>query len=164
MNKLDFKNLVVKEIFCISGGDCITALKESKSFKRRYQLDSDVEYRVITNQGELHIFLKKGFEFDGRSGTPICDFVAPNLGSIKERFTWLTHDVNGYDLDLSFSDTNNLLWAMLVYLCGYSKFKASIIRYAVSLSKSWFGKPKKNDWCYKNVNKVSARWFPYDNI
>ena len=164
MNKLDFKNLVVKEIICLSGGDCITALKESKSFKRRYPLDSDVEYYVITNQGKLHIFLKKGFEFDGRSGTPICDFVAPNLGSIKERFTWLTHDVNGYDLDLSFSDTNNLLWAMLVYLCGYSKFKASIIRYAVSLSKSWFGKPKKNDWCYKNVNKVSARWFPDGNI
>lgn len=162
-NRLD-KNLKVKEIFCISGEDCVMALKESKSFKRRYPLDSDVEYRVITNQGELHIFLKNGFEFDGRSGTPIVDCVAPNLGSRNERFTWLTHDVNGYDLDLSFSDTNILLYAMLVQLCGYSKLKASIIKYAVSLSKSWFGKPKKNDWCYKNVNKVSARWFPYGYI
>ena len=52
MNKLDFKNLVVKEILYISGDDCVMALEESKSFKRRYTLDSDVEYRVITNQGE----------------------------------------------------------------------------------------------------------------
>lgn len=164
MKKIDLKNLVVEEIFCISGEDFVMALEESKSFKRRYPLDGDVEYRVITNQGELQVVLKKSFEFDGRSGTPIVDCVAPNLGSRNERFTWLTHDVNGYDLDLSFSDTNNLLYAMLVQLCGYSKLKASIIKYAVSLSKSWFGKPKKNDWCYKNVNKVSARWFPNGNL
>ena len=63
-NMLD-KNLKVKEIFCISGEYCVLALEESKSFKRRYPLDSDVEYRVITNQGELHIFLKNGFEYCG---------------------------------------------------------------------------------------------------
>ena len=60
MNKLDFKNLVVKEILYISGDDCVMALEESKSFKRRYELDSDVEYRVITNQGVLQVVLKKG--------------------------------------------------------------------------------------------------------
>ena len=160
MNRIDYKNLVVKRVFVYSGESSVMDLKETKSLKRRYGLDTDVEYCVITNQGDLNVFLKKGFEFDGRSGTPIVDFVAPNLGTRNERFSWLTHDVNGYDLDLSFSDTNWLLYAMLVQLCGYSKFKASLIRYAVSLSKSWFGRPKPKDWCYKNVNKVSARWFP----
>ena len=158
-NRLD-KNLKVKEIFCTSGEYCVMSLCESKSFKRRYELYQDVEYRVITNQGVLQVVLKKGFLFDGRSGTPLLDWVAPNLGSKSERFSWLTHDVNGYKFDLSFSDTNLLLMAMLRDLCGYSKFKSQLIRYSVSLSDSWYGKPKPKDWCYKNLNKVNAMWFP----
>jgi hypothetical protein len=62
--------------------------------------------------------------------------------------------VNGYGRSLSFRDTNILLYAMLRDLCGYSRLKASTIRYAVSLDKSWYGEPKEDDWCHANLNKL----------
>jgi hypothetical protein len=128
------------------------SLRESKSLKRRYPID-EILFSVYTNQGTLNVHLDYGFVFDGRSGPPIIDWYAPNLGSLVERLTWLTHDVNGYGRSLSFKDTNILLYAMLRDMCRYSKVKASTIRYAVSLSKSWYGEPKKTDWCYVNMNK-----------
>ena len=151
-DKLNIKTLKVLDWRIEIGGDSLRNLRESKSLKRRYAID-EIMFSVYTNQGTMHVHLDYGFMFDGRSGPPIIDWYAPNLGTIAERLCWLTHDVNGYGKALSFNDTNTLLFAMLRDMCRYSKLKASTIRYAVSISKSWYGEPKKTDWCYANLNK-----------
>ena len=88
------------------------------------------------------------------------DWYAPNLGTLEERICWLVHDCNGYGQDLSFEDTNLLLFAMLRDLAGYRTSKANVIQLAVSLSKSWYGEPKEGDWCRANVDKVRTVWIP----
>lgn len=98
-----------------------------------------------------------GFMFDGRSGPKIVDWYAPNLGTLEERVCWLVHDCNGYGQDLSFEDTNLLLFAMLRDLAGYRTSKANVIQLAVSLSKSWYGEPKEGDWCRANVETIVHR-------
>jgi hypothetical protein len=152
-DRLNIKTLKVTGYKIFVGKDSLMSLRESKSLKRRYPIDK-ILFSVYTNQGTLNVHLDYGFVFDGRSGPPIIDWYAPNLGRLEERLTWLTHDVNGYGRSLSFRDTNTLLYAMLRDLCGYSRLKASTIRYAVSLDKSWYGEPKEDDWCHANLNKL----------
>ena len=152
-DRLNIKTLKVIDWNIFIGSESLMNLRESKSLKRRYTLD-EIMFSVYTNQGTLNVHLDYGFVFDGRSGPSIIDWYAPNLGSLVERLTWLTHDVNGYGRSLSFKDTNTLLYAMLRDLCGYSRLKASTIRYAVSLSHSWYGEPKEDDWCHANLNKL----------
>ena len=138
-----------------------TALEELKvNSKRRYPFTSPIAYSIVTNQGTLNVELQPGFEFDGRSGPWIIDWYAPNLGSFSERLCWLTHDANAYALDLNFSDTNVLLYAMLRDLAKYKKEKAATIQLAVSITRGWYGTPKGNDWCCKNIGKVSTVWLP----
>lgn len=128
--------------------------------KRRYMLESGVNLVIHTNQGALHVVTAPGFVFDGRSGPKIVDWYAPNLGTLEERICWFVHDCNGYGLDLSFEDTNLLLYAMLRDLARYRTSKAALIQFAVSLSKSWYGEPKEGDWCCSNVNRVKTLWLP----
>lgn len=151
-DRLNIKTLKVIDWNIFIGSESLMNLRESKSLKRRYTLD-EIMFSVYTNQGTLNVHLDYGFVFDGRSGPSIIDWYAPNLGKITERLSWLAHDVNGYGKTLSFNDTNTLLFVMLRDMCRYSKLKASTIRYAVSLSRGWYGEPKKNDWCYGNLNK-----------
>jgi hypothetical protein len=101
-----------------------------------------------------------GFVFDGRSGPRIVDWYAPNLGNLYEILCWFVHDCNGYGLDLSFKDTNILLYAMLRDLADYRPTKCSVIQLAVSLSDSWYGEPEPCDWCYANRKLVSTLWLP----
>ena len=136
------------------GRKLIADLKQNKS--RRYRLSGGVRLSIFTNQGTLHVQTAPSFEFDGRSGPAIVDFYTPNLGSLYERICWFVHDCNAYGLDLSFSDTNVLLYAMLRDLANYRTTKATTIQLAVSTSKSWYGTPKKDDWCYNNIGKVST--------
>lgn len=89
-------------------------------------------------------------------GPSILDWYAPNLGTLAERMAWFAHDCNGYGLDLNFADTNVLLYTMLRDLAKYRVTKATTIQLAVSLSKGWYGTPKPNDWCYKNIGKVTT--------
>ena len=159
-DRLDIKKIKVISLQFFLGREALANLVESKSFSRQYPLDAAVLFRVFTNQGTLEVSTEKGFFFDGRSGTPLVDFYAPNLGTLNERASWLAHDVNGYALDLSFKDTNILLFAMLRDCCGYRKTKASFIRWVVGLSDSWYGTPKKGDPYYKNIDKVHAKWIP----
>jgi len=126
--------------------------------ERRYPLDEGTRFSVFTNQGTLHVQTAPGFVFDGRSGPKIVDWYVPNLGNLYEKLCWLTHDCNGYGQDLSFADTNVLLYAMLRDLAGYRPTKATVIQLAVSLSDSWYGEPKKDDWCYANRHLVSTLW------
>ena len=127
---------------------------------RRYPLKGRVQLAIYTNQGTLHVTTAAGFTFDGRSGPEIVDWYAPNLGTLYEKMCWLVHDCNGYGQDLSFKDTNVLLYAMLRDLADYRPTKCAVIQLAVSLSDSWYGEPKRSDWCYANRKLVSTLWIP----
>lgn len=125
---------------------------------RRYPLDGGVRLSVFTNQGTLHVQTAPGFVFDGRSGPKIVDWYVPNLGSLEEIVCWLVHDLNGYGLDLCFKDTNVLLFAMLRDMAKYRYVKAKLVQGAVSVSDSWFGVPKPDDWCFRNIGLVETRF------
>lgn len=152
-DRFNIYNLTVSGFEFYIGRECVERIKQDDS--RRYSLEDAVALSVFTNFGTLHVFTEPTFKFDGRSGPKIIDFYVPNLGSIGERVCWLVHDINGYGMDLTFNETNALLYAMLRYI-GYSRSKALTIRNAVSLSKSWYGTPKPDDWCYENLGKVSS--------
>lgn len=144
------------------GRECLERLRPNG--RRRYPLDDEVNLMIYTSQGTLNVVTSAGFMFDGRSGPKIVDWYAPNLGTLEERICWLVHDCNGYGLDLSFEDTNLLLFAMLRDLAKYRTAKASVIQLAVSLSKSWYGEPKEGDWCRANVDKVRTVWMPKTEV
>lgn len=148
--------LKIKEWKITSGIEVLQALKPNK--KRRYPLASEVEGYIKTNQGALFFKARAGFEFDGRSGPKIVDWYVPNLGSIEEIVCWLVHDLNGYGLDLCFKDTNVLLFAMLRDMAKYRYVKAKLVQGAVSVSDSWFGVPKPDDWCFRNIGLVETRF------
>ena len=153
-NRLKKSSLKVLGFEFSEGRKIIADLKQNKS--RRYRLSGGVRLSIFTNQGTLHVQTAPSFEFDGRSGPAIVDFYTHNLGTLYERICWFVHDCNAYGLDLSFSDTNVLLYAMLRDLANYRTTKATTIQLAVSTSKSWYGTPKKDDWCYNNIGKVST--------
>ena len=140
------------------GRACLENLKVNS--RRRYPLAEPVAFDVFTTQGTLHVATASGFEFDGRSGPKIIDWYTPNLGTLPERMSWFAHDCNAYAQSLDFEDTNLLLFVMLRDLAKYRTSKASVVQLAVSLSKSWYGTPEQDDWCYKNIDKVSTLWVP----
>ena len=138
--------------------ECLEKIVQNDT--RRYPLCDEINLLIRTSYGTLNIVTAPGFMFDGRSGPKIMDWYAPNLGTLEERICWLVHDCNGYGQDLSFEDTNLLLFAMLRDLAGYRTSKANVIQLAVSLSKSWYGEPKEGDWCRANIDKVRTVWIP----
>lgn len=142
----------------VSGRECLEKIEQND--KRRYPLDDEVNLMIVTNQGTLNVVTSEGFIFDGRSGPKLVDWYVPNLGTIEERICWFVHDCNGYGLDLSFEDTNVLLFAMLRDLAHYRASKANIIQLAVSLSRSWYGEPKVGEWCRENIGRVRTCWLP----
>ena len=157
-NRLKKSSLKVLGFEFHEGRSLVANLKQNKA--RRYPFSGTVRFDIHTNQGTLRVSLAAGFEFDGRSGPSIIDWYTPNLGTLYERLCWLTHDANGYGMELSFTDTNVLLFAMLRDLANYRTSKANVVQLAVSLSKSWYGTPDKSDWCYKNIDKVITIWEP----
>lgn len=158
-NRQIFKHgLKVLGFELLSGRTSLENIREND--ERLYILYDEVNLIIRTNQGTLNVVTAPGFEFDGRSGPKIIDWYAPNLGTLEEIICWLVHDCNGYGLDLSFEDTNVLLFAMLRDLARYRTSKAALIQLAVSLSKSWYGTPKPGDWCCANVNRVKTLWMP----
>lgn len=157
-NRLHKASLQVQGFEFSSGRQILKRLHTNDA--RRYPLYGGVRLSVFTSQGTLHVQTAPGFVFDGRSGPKIVDWYAPNLGNIYEILSWFTHDCNGYGQDLSFKDTNILLYAMLRDLAEYRPTKCAVIQLAVSLSDSWYGEPKPNDWCYANRKLVSTLWIP----
>ena len=157
-NRLHKSSLKILGFEFADGRKMLEMLKQNK--ERRYPLDGGVRLSIVTNQGNLHVQTAPGFVFDGRSGPKIVDWYAPNLGNIYEKMCWLTHDCNGYGQDLSFKDTNILLYAMLRDLADYRPSKCAVIQLAVSLSDSWYGEPEPSDWCYANRQLVSTLWIP----
>lgn len=155
-NRLHKSSLKILGFEFADGRKMLEMLKQNK--ERRYPLDGGVRLSIVTNQGTLHVQTAPGFVFDGRSGPKIVDWYAPNLGNIYEKMCWFVHDCNGYGQDLSFKDTNVLLYAMLRDLADYRPSKCAVIQLAVSLSDSWYGEPKPDEWCYANRNIVSTLW------
>lgn len=135
------------------GSQYLWLLEESKKWDRRYTLKGDVSFIISWNGDKYRYDFLEGFMFDGRSGSPLLDWFAPNLGNIEERLAWLCHDANGYATLLSFKETNKLLYDMLVELCYYWKIKAKTIQCAVSVSDSWYGEPKPGTWYCENKGK-----------
>ena len=124
---------------------------------------------IVEDEKKIARFLElelkhEGYEvltaFDGRSGPPIIDWYVPNLGSLEERALWWMHDCLGYGESLDFWHTNRALRLGLRDQAGYRATKAWAIERAVSISKSWYGTPEPDDWCYNNITKVSTLWIP----
>ena len=155
-NRLRKATLKVTGFEFSAGRQLLERLEQNR--ERRYPLEGGVRLSVFTNQGTLHIQTAPGFTFDGRSGPKIVDWYAPNLGTLYEIICWFAHDCNGYGQDLSFRDTNILLYAMLRDLAEYRPSKCAVIQLAVSLSDSWYGEPKPCEWCYANRTLVSTLW------
>lgn len=142
------------------GADHLLALTELKSLNRRYDLHGPVAADFMFDDGTLHVETKAEFLFDGRSGPPVIDWYAPNLGSLEERALWWMHDCLGYAQSLDFWHTNRALRLGLRDVAAYRASKAWAIERAVSVSKSWYGTPNPDDWCYNNLGKVNTIWTP----
>ena len=104
-----------------------------------------------------HIDIDRDFMFDGRSGPRIVDFFVPNLGTQNERRAWFIHDLLSYSLGISYRENNRLLFGTLRRTCGYPRVKAGLIWGAVSLSSSYYGKPKPDEREYVNLPKIHVR-------
>lgn len=126
---------------------------------RWYRIDGAFTIDIyLKDEGIVHISIDDGFMFDGRSGGPCVDFIAPNLGTQAELKAWLFHDICGYDIYFSFKETNKILYDTLRKI-GYSWFKANAIWSAVSISDAWFGMPVPNSREYPNLNKIHVRHY-----
>lgn len=126
---------------------------------RWYRIDGAFTIDVyLKDEGLVHISIDDGFMFDGRSGGPCVDFIAPNLGTQAELKAWLFHDICGYDIYFSFKETNKILYDTLRKI-GYGWFKANAIWSAVSITDSWFGMPLPNSREYPNMNKIHVRHY-----
>lgn len=142
------------------GAENLLELVPLKSLKRRYDLQGGVSADFRFDDGTLRVETAPHFLFDGRSGPPIIDWYVPNLGSLEERALWWMHDCLGYGESLDFWHTNRALRLGLRDQAGYRATKAWAIERAVSISKSWYGTPEPDDWCYNNITKVSTLWIP----
>lgn len=121
---------------------------------RWYRLVSPVTIMVAWRGMVLCYEFRAGFEFDGRSGGPLADLLAPNLGTQEETACWMVHDANGYGTLLGFEQTNSLLRSMLRSF-GYGWARSWLIWSAVSLSRSWYGSPLPGDREFRNVHPAA---------
>lgn len=126
---------------------------------RWYEIQGAFTVEITTDCGVKHINVDDGFVFDSRSGGPMVDFIAPNLGTQAEVKAWCLHDICGHDLTgFTFEETNEILYTMLRQ-CGYGWFRAKLIYTAVSLSDDWFGIPVIEDKSYSNITKIHVRHY-----
>jgi len=121
---------------------------------RWYRIDGGFSINVhLKDEGVVRICVDDGFEFDGRSGGNLVDFIAPNLGTQDELKAWIQHDLMAYDIYFTFKETNAILYNTLRKI-GYGWWKAKLIWGAVSATDSWFGKPLPRTREYVNLNKI----------
>ena len=126
---------------------------------RWYEIQGAFSIVITTDCGVKRINVDEGFLFDGRSGGPVIDFIAPNLGTQEELKAWCLHDICGHDsTGFTFEETNDMLYTLL-RRCGYGWFRAKAIYTAVSLSDEWFGVPTIDDKSYTNITKIHVRHF-----
>ena len=94
---------------------------------RLYMVAEGATCCLRTDAGCLVYTVKAGFEFDGRSGGRLVDWLVPNLGTQQETWAWLCHDVLYYDFDISFETANDLLRQQLRVDAGYGRVRSSMI-------------------------------------
>lgn len=124
---------------------------------RWYEIQGAFTIDITMDCGVKRINVDNGFVFDGRSGGPMVDFIAPNLGTQEELKAWLLHDICAHDLvGFTFVETNEILYQLL-RKCGYGWTRAHMIWAAVSVSDSWFGVPVVGDKSYDNITKIHVR-------
>jgi hypothetical protein len=144
----------------LAGAEALLAVKESRKWDRRRMLESPVHTQVEFDDGILDVRTEPGFILDFRSGSPLLDWFAPNLGSLDERHGWWMHDCLAYAQSLNFRSTNYALKYYLRDIVGYCKMRAELVRKAVSISKKWYGRPKPTEWSYANIVLVRTIWTP----
>ena len=126
---------------------------------RWYEIQGAFTVDITTDCGVKRINVDYCFVLDGRSGGPLVDFIAPNLGTQAELKAWTLHDICGHDLTgFTFEETNEILYMMLRQ-CGYGWFRAKVIYTGVSLSDDWFGIPIIGDKSYPNITKIHVRHY-----
>lgn len=126
---------------------------------RWYEIQGAFSIDITTDCGVKRINVDDGFVLDGRSGGPLVDFIAPNLGTQAELKAWTLHDICGHDLTgFTFEETNEILYMMLRQ-CGYGWFRAKVIYAGVSISDDWFGIPIIGDKSYPNITKIHVRHY-----
>ena len=126
---------------------------------RWYEIQGAFTIDITTDCGVKRINVDDGFVLDGRSGGPLVDFIAPNLGTQAELKAWTLHDICGHDLTgFTFEETNEILYMMLRQ-CGYGWFRAKVIYAGVSISDDWFGIPVIGDKSYPNITKIHVRHY-----
>ena len=153
-NLIHLDDLKINSVL-ISGASTLQNLKKLKP--RWYECTGPICITLHTNYDEIEICTGTGFLFDGRSGPWILDWYEPNLGPLGKRIAWLVHDVLGHGTSFDFATTNDILRQLLI-LAGDSRAKASVVRFSVSLSKSWFGVPPIGDKSYSNMDKIKITY------
>ena len=124
---------------------------------RWYEIPHKFQIRIDLGSIVKYIDVDAGFLFDGRSGGPIVDFFAPNLGTQDEIKCWLMHDIGSYDsTGLTFGENNTLLYYNL-RKADYGWFMANTIEGFVSVSDNYFGVPLEDSREYPNIEKIHLK-------
>ena len=104
--------------------------------------NDSLDIRLYTNEGVFLFRLLKDFCWNGRSGGPFVDFIAPNQGTQMESAMWAFHDCSGYPNTISPDISGELLRQFAIKMNGYNSKTALLIK--------------------KSVNAVSSKWKAYE--
>ena len=130
-------------------------------FDRVVQLENPLTIKLLTSMGNFTFRLEKGFTWDGRSGGPLIDYLAPNQGKLSESLMWLCHDAGGYPDTLGSPDLDNQILEAWCLFNGYTWLVRKAIRKAVDIAaKSWFVPTwdQVEDPWLMNRGKVALIW------
>lgn len=130
---------------------------ELKPYKARYfELTDDLEVSIETeNEGVIHITVKKGFIFDGRSGPRAIDRFIPHLGTEQLAIAIILHDATFSPFGFSQELANEIFYNMLLW-AGVKKWRAKVAFFFVSgrIGAKYYH-AKQNS---SNSDKVIIRW------
>ena len=124
---------------------------------RWYRIPHAWAVTIRTDCGVVRVHVNAGFLFDGRSGGPILDCVAPNLGTIEEVLSWAVHDLLGHGIYGTVGFANDALRWILRNLAHYSEARAGAVFGAVSAYTGWWGEPEPDDKSYPNLELITVR-------
>lgn len=131
-----------------------------RTLRRRYRwycIPHAWNVTIWTDCGVIRIHVAAGFLFDGRSGGPLLDCVAPNLGTTAEVWAWAVHDLLGHGIYGDVQFANDSLHWVLRNEASYSKKRAALIVGTVSSYTGWWGVPELGDESYSNLQRITVR-------
>ena len=124
---------------------------------RWYRIPHAWMVTIWTDCGVIRIRVAAGFLFDGRSGGPLLDYVAPNLGTTAEVWAWAVHDLLGHGVYGDVQFANDALHWMLLHSAFYTPERAALIVGAVSAYTGWWGEPEIGEKSYHNLRLITVR-------